>query len=180
MAAPAYGGNRGHASITGLVTMSFRGGPPYFPIEQITNFNKPFIMVVGGCHNSQFNVSIIPSILDLYLPLYMWTYGSAAPECFSWWMTRLAHRGAIASIGNTGLGYGILGKDCTIGGLDGGLSRDFFRQYGDGGLDILGEAYCQTVTDYISTFDMEEDDHVKSIHQWVLLGDPSLMIGGYN
>ena len=177
---PGVPGNRAHGSITGLVTMSLRSGPPYFPIEQITNFNKPFIMVVGGCHNSQFNVSLIPSLLDFYLPLYMWTYGSAAPECFSWWMTRLSSRGAIASIGNTGLGYGTLGKDCTISGLDGGISRDFFRQYSEGGHHILGDAYCQTVTDYIGTYDMEEDDHVKSVQQWVLLGDPSLMIGGYS
>ena len=176
---PGVPGNRRHASITGLVTMYLRGNPPLVPIEQIKNFNKPYVMVVGGCHNSQFNVSIVPSLLDYYLPLYMWTYGSAAPECFSWWMTRLSSRGAIASIGNTGLGYGTLGKDCTISGLDGGISRDFFRQYSVGGHHILGDAYSQTITDYLGTYDMEEDDHIKSVHQWVLLGDPSLMIGGY-
>jgi hypothetical protein len=95
-------------------------------------------------------------------------------------MTRLRNRGAIASIGNTGLGYGTLGGDCTIGGLDGGISLEFFRQYGTEGHDILGDAYSQTLTWYINSFDMGEDDHVKSVQQWVLLGDPSLMIGGYS
>ena len=177
---PGVPGNRGHASITGLSTISPYGGPPFLPMNRISNYEKPFILVVGGCHNSQFNVSIIPSILDRWLPLYMWTYGRIAPECWSWWITRLPRRGAIASIGNTGLGYGTLGGDCTIGGLDGGISLEFFRQYGEEGHDILGETYSQTQTYYASTFDMQEDDHIKSLQQWLLLGDPSLKIGGYS
>ena len=177
---PGVPGNRGHGSITGLVTNDPFGGPPFLPVERILNIGKPFVLVVGGCHNSQFNVSLIPSILDAWLPLYMWTYGMPAPECWSWWLTRLSGRGAIATIGNTGLGYGMLGEDCTITGLDGGISLEFFRQYGEEGHHILGETYSQTLTCYIGTFDMEEDDHVKTVQQWVLLGDPSLMIGGYS
>jgi hypothetical protein len=176
---PGVPGNRGHGSVSGLVTISFWGGPPFLPMEHLKNFNRPFICVVGGCHNSQFNVSIIPSILDAYLPLYMWTYGRIAPECWSWWITKLPKRGAIATLGNTGLGYGTMGAECTIGGLDGGITLEFFRQYGECGYDILGEAYCQTQTYYASTFDMEEDDHIKSLQQWILFGDPSLKIGGY-
>ena len=177
---PGVPGNRRYGSVTGLITMSFSSGPPFFPMENIKNIDKPFILVVGGCHNSQFNVSLIPSILDGIRPRFQWTYGSPAPECWSWWLTRLNKRGAIATIGNTGLGYGTLGRDCTIGGLDGGISLEFFRQYGEQGHHILGEAYGQTLTYYASTFDMEEDDHIKSLQQWVLLGDPSLMIGGYS
>ncbi len=176
---PGVPGNRGPASVNGLVTNDPFGGPPFLPVERILNIDKPFVLVVGGCHNSQFNVSLIPSILDAWLPLYMWTYGMPAPECWSWWLTRLPRRGAIATIGNTGLGYGTLGEDCTINGLDGGLSLDFFRQYGEEGHQILGETHSQALTYYIGTFDMEEDDHVKTVQQWVLLGDPSLMIGGY-
>jgi hypothetical protein len=52
----------------------------------------------------------------------------------------------IASIENTGLGYRILDGDCTIGGLDGGICLEFFRQYGEEGHDVLGETYCQTQT----------------------------------
>ena len=177
---PGVPGNRGYGSITGLSTMNFWRGPPFFPMDALKNDDKPFILVVGGCHNSQFNVSLVTSLLDRYLPLYMWTYGSPAPECWSWWMTRLKGRGAIASIGNTGLGYGTLGSDCNIGGLDGGISAEFFRQYGEQGHQILGDVYYNTLTYYVNTFDMQEDDHVKSLQQWVLLGDPSLMIGGYS
>jgi len=177
---PGVPGNRQNGSITGLSTNDIYGGPPFLPMNRINNIDKPFILVVGGCHNSQFNVSLIASLLDYQLGLSMWTYGMPASECWSWKLTRLPRRGAIASIGNTGLGYGTLGGDCTIGGLDGGISLEFFRQYGEEGHDVLGEAYCQTQTYYASTFDMEEDDHVKSLQQWVLLGDPSLKIGGYS
>lgn len=177
---PGVPGNRGHGSVTGLLTNNPFGGPPFLPVERILNIDKPFVLVVGGCHNSQFNVSLIPSLLDYRLGLYMWTYGMPAPECWSWWLTRLSRRGAIATIGNTGLGYGMLGEDCTITGLDGGISLEFFRQYAEEGHHILGETYSQTLTYYIGTFDMEEDDHVKTVQQWVLLGDPSLMIGGYS
>ena len=176
---PGVPGNRGHGSVTGLMTTDIFG-PPFVPVERITNINKPFVLVVGGCHDSQFNVSLVTSILDRWLPLYMWTYGMPAPECFSWWLVKLPKRGAIASIGNTGLGCGMLGGDCTISGLDGGISLEFFRQYGEQGYDILGEAYLQTQIYYNNNFDMEEDDHIKSLQQWVLLGDPSLMIGGYS
>jgi len=175
---PGVPGNRGHGSVTGLMTTDIFG-PPFLPVERLSNINKPFILVVGGCHNSQFNVSLVNSILDAWLPLYMWTYGMPAPECFSWWLVKLPKQGAIASIGNTGLGYGMLGGDCTISGLDGGISLEFFRQYGEMGYHILGDAYIQTQIFYNNNFDMDEDDHIKSLQQWVLLGDPSLMIGGY-
>ena len=87
--------------------------------------------------------------------------------------------GAIATIGNTGLGYGVLGEDCTREGLDGGIGIEFYKQYFQEGHHILGETYKETLVTYVSEFDMEDLDHAKSLVQWVLLGDPSLMIGGY-
>ena len=175
---PGVPGNRGHGSISGLNTIDYSGDLPIFPMNKLSNTDKPAVLVVGGCHNSQFNVSFLTSALPSLFSS-MWTYWPV-PECWSWWLVTLPKRGAIATIGNTGLGYGTLGGDCTIGGFDGGISLDFFRHYGELGYDILGEAYGQTITTYINTFDMEEDDHIKSVQQWVLLGDPSLKIGGYS
>lgn len=174
---PGVPGNRQHGSFTGLVNTALF--PPFFPMDKISNTDKPFICMVGGCHNSQFNVSLVWSMLDLFNLKSMWTFGMPIPECWSWWLTRLPERGAIATIGNTGLGYGILGGDCTIGGLDGWISKEFFRHYGEEEQDILGEAYGQTIISYLSIYDMSEDDHIKSVEQWTLLGDPSLKIGGY-
>lgn len=176
---PGIPGNRGPASVTGLSTYS-SSSPPFFPMERLLNINKPSMVVVGGCHNSQFNVSLLETLRDKNNSRYMWCYGKPAPECWSEWIIRLSGRGGIASIGNTGLGYGVMGKDCTIGGCDNGLTIEFFRQYGTEDHDILGEAFSQAITRYINIFGNVNQDHVKTIEQWVLLGDPSLKLGGYS
>jgi hypothetical protein len=103
------------------------------------------------------------------------------PECMSWRFVRSPNGGAIATIGNTGLGYGMPGKVLTIGGGDGWITIEFFRQYGEHDQIVLGQAHSQAITEYIKIFDMNdlEAGHPKSVQQWVLLGDPSLKIGGY-
>jgi len=171
-------GNRNNAHVNGyLTTTIFMGwGAPYFPMERASNRYKNPVTVVGGCHNSQFNVSFITCLLKHPA---LWTYGIPTPECWSWWLTRLSKRGSIACIGNTGLGYGIIGEDCNTGGLDAGICIEFFKQYGQEGQVFLGDAYLQTQVTYVTEFDMDLQEHGKSLSQWVLLGDPSLKIGGY-
>ncbi len=189
---PGIPGNRQHSSILGLQVTSIKPWFPYFsfplfPADTLKNGEKLPVVVLGGCHNSMFNVSVVPAVLNafhLLSPLfpdnYMWTYGQPVPECLSWRLVRNPNGGSIASLGNTGLGYGMPGKECTTGGGDSWITIEFFRQYG-AGYKILGEAYGQTLTSYINSFDMNdmEAGHAKTVEQWVLLGDPSLMIGGY-
>lgn len=167
-------GNRGNAHVGGLSTINLFGGPPFFPMDKLSNTDKASVVVVGGCHNSQFNVSLLATLFRLP---DMWTW-LPTPECWSWWLARLSKRGGICTIGNTGLGYGILGVDCNIGGLDGGICIEFFKQYGNG-YEILGDTYAQTQISYVNQFDMTLQEHGKSLQQWALLGDPSLKIGGY-
>jgi hypothetical protein len=181
---PGIPGGRGPGSVDGLRVSNIKIYPkwvklPIFPMKRIKNTNKPPVVIIGGCHNSQFNVSMIPGLLDLRNKKNTWCHGVAVPECFSWYMVKLPKTGAIASIGNTGLGYGVLGEDCTREGLDGGIGIEFYRQYFQEGHHILGETYKETQVSYVSQFDLENLDHAKSLTQWVLLGDPSLMIGGY-
>jgi hypothetical protein len=190
---PGVPGNRQYGSITGLEVTTLRPYKPFFsipvyPMDTIRNEEKLPIAVVGGCHNSQFNVSMIYGLLDgmIYLfpnfpKLHMWSYGTLIPEAFSWRLVRNPHGGAIATMGNTGLGYGMPGIDLTTGGGDSWITIEFFKQYGTEGLDVLGQAYQQTLTSYVNTFDMTDlaAGHPKSVQQWVLLGDPSLKIGGY-
>ena len=111
----------------------------------------------------------------------MWTYGQPVPECFSWRFVSRPNGGTIASIGNTGLGYGMPGKECTSGGGDAWVTIEFFRQYGTENQEILGNAHTQTLANYVNSFDMSdlEAGHTKTVTQWALLGDPSLKIGGY-
>ncbi|MCX6671351.1 MAG: C25 family cysteine peptidase, partial [Euryarchaeota archaeon] len=190
---PGVPGNRAYGSITGLEVCTIRPYPPFFtlplyPMDTIRNEEKLPIAVIGGCHNSMFNVSMVYGFLDgmIYLlpnfpKLSMWCYGTLVPETFSWRLVRNPHGGAIATMGNTGLGYGMPGIDLTTGGGDSWITIEFFKQYGTEGLDVLGQAYQQTLTNYVNTFDMTDlaSGHPKSVQQWVLLGDPSLKIGGY-
>jgi hypothetical protein len=200
---PGIPGDRGHGSFTGMevtrlslwgVLGLFSGRRtindffPMFPIDLISNGEKLPIAVVGGCHNSQFNVSMVRGVMEgieiLFPALgqsYMWCHGYAVPESFSWRLIQNPNGGAIASMGNTGLGYGMPGKELTTGGGDSWITIEFFKQYGAEGHDILGDAYMQTLNAYINNFDMTDlsAGHPKTITQWVLLGDPTLKIGGY-
>jgi len=179
---PGIPGNRQKASLYGLNVIDLKGGPPFFPMDKISNSGKYPVVVVGGCHNSMFNVSLLTTLLDPKNAHNMQSYGNPTSECWSERFVRLSNSGAIATMGNTGFGYGILNEFCTIGGLDNYITTEFFVQYGTDGHHILGEAYAGTLTEYIGHFKGLGDwdaSHQKTVEQWVLLGDPSLMIGGY-
>ncbi|UCB57914.1 MAG: peptidase C25 [Thermoplasmatales archaeon] len=203
---PGIPGDRAHSQLTGLVVSQLRLYPqfpfifyntPIFPMEELTNNDKLPLTVVGGCYNAQFTVSMVPTALEyilisLGIYTYMHTYGTVVPECWCWYMVKMPNTGSIATIGNTGTGWGWEGEYCTIGAGDGWISSEFFRQYGENGYDILGDNYLQTQTEYISQFreftlpecwwypDLGWDIiDEKTVQQWVLLGDPSLKIGGY-
>lgn len=179
---PGIPGNRQNASVQGLYVIDLKGGPPFLPMDKISNGYKDPVVVVGGCHNSMFNVSLLTTLLDLHNKKNMQTYGNPTAECWSERFVRLSKRGAIATMGNTGFGYGVLGEWNTVGGYDNYITTEFFVQYGTNGHKILGDAYSQTLTEYINHFKGSGDwdkIHEKTVEQWVLLGDPSLVIGGY-
>ncbi len=171
-------------------------------IKSLSNDGKLPVLVVGGCHNCQFNVSIFK-----FLQEGIWAYylGDMAPACWGWQFLRNGKGGSIATIGNTGLGYGTIGDgpvdeipdsvpdgipDC-IQYLDGWLEPHFFEVYNHGGKHVLGEAFEAAITDYINRFpinwemDWKDNPHtadlvnLKTVQEWVLFGDPSLQIGGY-
>jgi Peptidase family C25 len=177
---PGVPGNRANGDLVGLAAVQMR--LPIFPMDTLTNEYKNPVVVVGGCHNSMFNVSLIPTFLDMKNQHSTHTYGTPTAECWSERFVNLPKIGAIATMGNTGYGYGILNEFCTIGGLDNYITTEFFVQYGTDGHHILGQAYAGTLTEYITHFKAEGWDgaHQKTVEQWVLLGDPSLLLGGYS
>ena len=177
---PGIPGNRQNADVEGLaVTELTNGIIPHLQMNELTNDYELPIIVVGGCHNSFIGVSLIPSVLNLFIDNNMFTYGTPVPECWSWWLVKMSKSGAIATIGNTGYGYGYLGEYCTTGGVDNWITTEFFVQYGTNGHDVLGDAYSQAITSYINNIGKNDKGDAKTVEQWILLGDPSLKIGGY-
>jgi len=165
-----------------------------FGMPLLRNKNKLPVCVVGGCHNSQFdvtNLNIIKGIIEEGSDYFsqeisidsggFWK-NEWAHRCWSWNLVRQKNGGAIACIGNTGLGWGSGGLSC-VNDLDGWITSHFFKNYAalsQMGNYSLGEIHSQTITDYINTFSGSWDRlDSKTVEGWVLLGDPSLRIGGY-
>ena len=102
------------------------------------------------------------------------------PNCFSWWLTSCPDGGAIATFGNTGLGMGIHDYG-YLTGLDGWLFPRFFYHYGQEDIHNIGEAQGMAIIDYVLEFDINKGGEDRQmVQQWALLGDPSLLPGGYD
>ena len=149
----------------------------------LRNKGKQPITVVGGCHNGQFDVTLLNLLLDYK---YARRHLTWMPRSWSWYLTFKFGGGAIATISNTGLGtHGSEDMDNNsipdyLEVLDGWLELRFLEIYGRYGKDILGENHGDTLTGYLNKFLGDEAVmDVKMVQQWELFGDPSLKIGGY-
>ena len=152
-------------------------------MKMLKNGEMQPVVVIGGCHNSQFNVSIL-NLLKLKDFKKTYYRSEWALESWSWWMVRMEKGGAIATIGNTALGYHGDGDNDNNGipdyieVLDGWLEINFFRE--DGNYTHLGELHSETISSYVSEFNtMKDKIDCKVVQEWELFGDPSLKIGGY-
>jgi hypothetical protein len=171
---PGMPGGFRNSAITGLQPLSLKA--PFFPMNKITNTDKLPIVMVMGCHNSQFNNTLLSSLTDRTNSKKTWTYGFPNPECWSWVLTKIPERGAIATIGCTGLGPG--GFDESFFPYQGvWIFPELFRQYGQEGHHILGDMHGHTITSYINTFGKTYFIDVKMVQELALFGDPSLQIG---
>lgn len=193
---PGIPGNRRYGQVPGLLVTQVSVRPPFvrfpaYPMNKLTNTNKLPVVCVGGCHNSMFYVSLIPAMLHRWKPNWMFTYGAAVAECWGWYMVKLPKTGAIATMGNTGYGWGSEGDVCTIGTGDGWINTEFFKQYTELEKKNLGLVYSQAIAGYIDfhkTFELKYWRHdygwdgidQKTVEQWQLMGDPSLQVGGYS
>ena len=160
------------------------------------NNEKLPIVVVGGCHNGQFDVSLgnmIEGIKEygirgyFFEAPYRFYYNEWVPNSWAWWLTSKSNGGAIATIANTGLGtHGEGDADHNniadyLEVLNGWMELRFYELYGINGQDDLGENHAQTMSEYLHWFlGSNEKMDTKMIQQWELFGDPSLKIGGYN
>jgi hypothetical protein len=158
---------------------TWAGGISTFNFWRLNNGNKLPIVVVGGCHNALFNVTLVKTLLNFKEPYYYWTYGIPIRECFSWRLCVKPRGGAISSTGCTGLGLGYPGDPVV---LSGELESDFFYKIGKDNVTTLGEAHSGSIEKYLSENVLTDysADAVYCITIYQLFGDPSLKIGGYS
>ena len=108
------------------------------------------------------------------------------PECIAWRLIREKNTGAIACITNTNICFGAIGDNDDNGILDdsemygGFLAVEFFKLYGENELRFLGDIFKKSVLNYNEIFPVNSNKiHSKSVQEYILMGDPSLKIGGY-
>jgi len=148
-----------------------------FQMPALKNRHKLPIVVVGGCHNGIFNVTLIKSIndaLNLSGSQYH-TYGVPTMNCYSWRLVVMRNRGAISSTGCTD--YGI-GNPSYPYSLSGALESNFFYSIGQDKVKNLGDAHSGSIIKYLDENAIAYDDEY-AITEYQLFGDPSLRIGGY-
>jgi hypothetical protein len=158
-------------------------------MAKLSNDGMYPVCVVGGCHNSQFNISLL-NLLKIYEGLDRWLEyiykGETWFGCWSWLLTRQAGGGSIATLGYSALGYTKEDKDFT-GEASEWLDTHFFWEYGISGTNILGDVWANVIADYLDTYPVDWEENVesptaidaKTAQEWILMGDPSLKIGGY-
>jgi hypothetical protein len=171
----------GHGSPLAWDTIWFDGSYPYdwcggitlYNFLKLSNREKLPIVVVGGCHNGLYNVSLLKTMRDKTGSQYF-SYGIPLPVCFSWGLVVKYPGGAIASTGCTGFGMGYQGNPVS---LSAELEANFFYQIGNGSTH-LGQAHSGAIQKFL---DEEEINQVEAfvITNWALFGDPSLRLGGY-
>jgi len=152
------------------------GGIENYDIPYLSNFGKLPIVIIGGCHNGIFNVTLIQAILDSdkISESNYHTYGWPIIMCLSWKFVNKPFGGAIASTGCTASGLAGVPPDTVSGGLE----SNFFYKIGKENVTHLAEAHSGSIVKYIDDFSLDVCD-VYCITEYQLFGDPSLLIGGY-
>lgn len=142
----------------------------------------PVCISGSGCFNNMFNVSIFHSDWVYFMGLIPYNI----PYCWGWALVRNPRGGSIATIASTGFSYESPDINRNEGGIE-WLDMHFFEQYGIKGVETLGEAWAKTVEVFLENFTIDWNDAsrdgsaliAKNVEEWLLIGDPTLKIGGY-
>ena len=157
-------------------------GISIFDLPWLSNEEYPIILL-GGCHTAMFNVSLFNR---------PWLYGwKPSPEGIGWWFARKLYGGGIATLGYTCFpvathgesgdldGDGVNESDCVESGY-GFMQLQVLKGYGVEHHQFLGECWGYAISTYLEAFKIHHArEHFHTIQGFILLGDPSLKIGGY-
>jgi hypothetical protein len=155
-------------------------GVAFYDVPFFFNSEYP-IFVIGGCHTAMFNYSTTVRTWDVV----------PSPKGIAWWFASKYRGGGIAALGYTAFpvatpgesgdldGDGVNEPDCMESGY-GYMQLEFFKAHGVSGKKHLGECWSGAVDSYVDAFKIPyERYHLHTIQAFVLLGDPTLVIGGY-
>jgi hypothetical protein len=160
----------------GVYPNDWTGGFNIFLFPLLLNNNKLPVVVVGGCHNGLYNVSLIASYKDRENDNKTYFSPTPSPFCFSAGLVIKPRGGAIASTGCSG--YGIGGSGDPANSLSGALESNFFYEIGNDSTH-LAQTHSQAIQKYISERNISVSD-AYCITEWALFGDASLYFGGYS
>lgn len=139
-------------------------------INGLHNDNELPIAVLGGCFNAQLDASLHELLKEFGLSRidsffqFLHIDTKKLQSCIAWDFLRHDDGGSIATIGMTRKGTG---ESAGFFGIE------FFESYTSG--VTLSQMYNNAVTSFI---DESWKDYV-TLQMFILLGDPSLKIGGY-
>ena len=174
-------------------------------IKELTNKDKYPVMVLGECIHGKFDKVktrtksyplIFSQLIYRIIEFLKKITGKSEPfddeqpvttlnECIAWRLVNKEGGGGIAVLTNTHICYAMIG-DANQNGIPddvetfgGFLAVEVFRLYNEEHMNILGEIHSKTIENYVSTHPVNTNNiHCKSVQEWVLIGDPSLQIGG--
>jgi hypothetical protein len=160
-------------------------------ISQLSHQNKYPIMVVGCCLTTEFDVGTFNFIqilknLKQHHHIHTWKY-ECVSDVLGWNLMKKEDGGTIAYIGDSSTAWGVEGDsnqdgipDSVFDGLTAGLCAEFFRIISYEEFETLGLVYKNTLRNVVESFNgLDPRIHCKNVQEFQLLGDPSLMIGGY-
>jgi hypothetical protein len=139
------------------------------------NHEKLPVVVVGGCHCAQFNITLIntynsPNLNDNH---WYWTGGLPGSSCLNWKMLLIPWGGAIASVGGTGLTTSLSGNPNSLNGM---LATNTFYMIGQEGVDTFGEAFTGSQLKFIDEYPINNILYAHAYTIWNAFGDPSLAL----
>jgi hypothetical protein len=146
-------------------------------LKKITNEWKTPIIFFDACLTGKLDFNISDFIayygLKARLPnLFLRYQSSDYFPCFAWAFLKKADGGAIATVGATRPAYTHVDKDGVYAGA-GYMDVRFFHSYYEG--TSVGEMLTQAQNDYIN-YVMKD---FFTVEEYLLFGDPSMMVGGY-
>ena len=158
----------------GTYPVDWVGGLRIQDFWRVRNGEKLPVVVIGGCHNALYNISMLQSMKDKPGENYF-AYGAPLPVCFCWGLMIKPFGGAIAITGSTGYGIGYVGHAVS---LSAELETNFFYEIGHGSTHV-SQAHSRAIQKFILEENVQQTEAFV-ITNWALLGDPSLMLGGYS